>query len=678
MMTDQFSEKQEKDKKPKENSKGKTPLLDYFGRDLTKLAEEGLLDPVYGREEEIKSMINILNKRKKNNPLLIGEPGVGKTVIVEALAQKIKGENVEMWLHDKRIVEINMTSMVSGTKFRGEFEQRMEELVKEMEENENVIVFIDEIHNIIGAGGASGSMDAANILKPALSRGSIKCIGATTLDEYKKHIEDEGAFERRFQKIFVKEPNREQVVTLLNNIKGKYEDYHGVGYSPEVIDKCVSLADKYINYRNFPDKAIDLLDEVGAMVKTEGVKTPEYLKKLDESLRSASREKKKASDRQEFEQAANWRDKEKELFKAIEVAKTEFEKQIRENKLDVNFDDLAKIISSHTGIPVNKLTKSDNEKLKNLELSLLKKIIGQDEAVKKVSEAVQRSRMGFGDPEKPIASFLFLGTTGVGKTYLAKMLAEEIFDVSDSFIRIDMSEFEGQHTISKLIGSPPGFVGYDNKGQLTEKVKNRPYSLVLFDEIEKAHQDVYNILLQILDDGKLTDSHGKEINFKNTIIIMTSNVGTQNAIENKTVGFGSDKSEIKEKNKNSNVIKEVERFFKPEFLNRIDEKVVFKLLKKEDILKITKIELDKVINRLYSNNYNVSYEEKVVEELSKVGFDEKYGARPLKRVINDKITNYFTRQVIGGDVKEGGNYVFYCENEEIKIKKTRKNAGNKK
>jgi ATP-dependent Clp protease ATP-binding subunit ClpC len=677
-MTDQFSDKQSSENKVKDNNKGKTPMLDYFGRDLTKMAEEGLLDPVYGREEELKSMINILNKRKKSNPLLIGEQGVGKTAIVEALAQKIKSGNVEMWLHDKRLVEINITSMVSGTKFRGEFEQRMESLIKEIEENDNVIVFFDEIHNVVGAGSTSGSMDAANIIKPALSRGTIKCIGATTLDEYKKYIEEEGAFERRFQKIFVKEPNKKQVLELLDNIKDKYEEYHGVDYSEEIINKCVTFADKYINYRKFPDKAIDLLDEVGAMVKVEGVKTPDHLIRLDGDLRNASKEKKEASDKQEFEKAANWRDKEKEIFKLIEIEKTRFEEKLKENKLSVNFEHVAKIISSHTGIPVNKLTKSDNEKLKGLEDVLLTKVIGQDNAVKKVSEAIQRSRVGFGDPDKPIASFLFLGTTGIGKTYLAKKLAEEIFDVSDSFIRIDMSEFEGPHTISKLIGSPPGFVGYDNKGQLTEKIKNRPYSLILFDEIEKAHQDVFNVMLQILDDGKLTDSHGKEVNFKNCIIIMTSNVGTRKAMESKMVGFGADNKELKEKNIKSNVIKEVESFFKPEFLNRIDEKIIFKPLGKPEIEKITSIELNVVINRINSNGYNVSYEENVVKNIAKIGFDEKYGARPIKRTINDQITNYFTRQVIDGNVKEGESYVFYCEKDEIKIKKTRKNVRNKK
>jgi len=665
------------DNEPKEivrsDKKSSTPLLNQYGRNLTQMAADGLLDPVYGREEEINEIVNVLNKRKKNNPILVGDPGVGKTVIVEALAQKIQKEDVAFWLLDKQIIEINMTNMVSGTKYRGEFEQRMESLIEEIENNPNIIIFIDEIHNVIGAGGSSGSLDAANIIKPSLSRGTIKCIGATTTEEYAKHIENEGAFERRFQKIYIGEPDKREVFDLLMNIKFKYENFHGVSYSEEIIKKTIELADKYVNYRKFPDKAIDLMDEVGSMVKVTSVEVPREVGDLQKELVGATKNKSKASDSQQFELAASWRDRERITLKKLETLKRELRENIGENKISIGVEDLATIVASHTGIPIKKLTNSESNKLKGLENELLKNLIGQNKPVKKVVESVQRSRLGFGDPNKPIASILMLGSTGVGKTYLAKLLAKYLFDSPESFVRIDMSEYDGAHSISKLIGSPPGYVGYESKGQLTEKIKNRPYSLVLFDEIEKAHPDVSNILLQILDDGKLTDATGGEINFKNTIIMMTSNVGTKNIIEDSSVGFGVDRNVLTVDE--GMVFKELGKVFKPEFINRIDEKIIFNPLGREEIKKIAAIEVKIAMERVEHNGYSISYGDDLVDFIAETGFDKKFGARPIKRDINDKIINLITREVLEERVNDKSRFQLVVEKNEIKIKKKR-NARN--
>jgi len=676
----------EKDEKNLSSSnkktKSSTPMLDYFGRDLTKEASESKLDPVYGREKEIEEIVQVLNKRKKNNPLLVGEPGVGKTAVVEGLAIKIYKKETEVWLLNKRIVEINMTSMVSGTKYRGEFEQRMEDLIKEIEESTDLIVFIDEIHNVVGAGGASGSMDAANIIKPALSKGLMKCIGATTFEDYKKHIESEGAFERRFQKIYINEPTKIETEILLNNVKGKYEEFHGVEYSVEVIKECVDYADKYITYRKFPDKAIDLLDEVGARVKLKNSSTSDKLKDLQVKLEDVSEKKRIAALKQSFEDAARHRDNEKVIIKEIEAEKLRLEMEAREKKIKVQVEDFAYIISSHTGIPVNKLTDSENEKLLSISSYLKEQIIGQDEAVQKVEEAIQRSRLGLQDPLRPLASFLFLGPTGVGKTLMAKLLASHLFHTNDSFIRIDMSEYEEKHSVSKLIGSPPGYIGYDNKGQLTEKVKNRPYSLILFDEIEKAHQDVFNVFLQVLDEGKLTDSTGSEINFKNTIIIMTSNIGTRNILEENTLGFGTQTDTLK--NDKKLVFKELEKQFKPEFLNRIDEKIVFNPLGREQIDVIAQIEVNEILSRIKEKGYEITAEKEVVQNIATVGYDKKYGARPIKRAVSERIGNLISKAVLKGDLVLKEQYNLVLENEEIvirssvkKTKKEKKNAGDK-
>jgi ATP-dependent Clp protease ATP-binding subunit ClpC len=658
------AERDEKNLNPT-GKKTKTPLLDYFGRDLTKLASESELDPVYGRDKEIEEIIQVLNKRKKNNPLLVGEPGVGKTAVVEGLAIKIHKKEAEVWLLNKRIVEINITSMVSGTKYRGEFEQRMEELIKEIENNPDIIIFIDEIHNVVGAGGTSGSMDAANIIKPALSKGTMKCIGATTFEEYKKHIENEGAFERRFQKIYVNEPTKEETEILLNSIKGKYEEYHCVEYSEEVIKTCIDYADKYITYRKFPDKAIDLLDEVGSRVKLKNVPVPGNFKELEAELEKTVLRKKEASKNQNFEEAARHRDDERRILEELDNERKVWERETKKNKIKVKSEDVACIIASHTGIPVVKLTDSENKKFLSISDYLKEKIIGQDEAVQKVEEAMQRSRLGIQDPFRPLASFLFLGPTGVGKTLMAKLIASHLFHTNDSFIRIDMSEYEEKHSVSKLIGSPPGYIGHEDKGQLTEKVKNRPYSLILFDEIEKAHPDVFNVFLQVLDEGKLTDSTGAEINFKNTIIIMTSNIGTRSLLEGNSLGFGVKLDTLK--NDKSLVFKELEKSFKPEFLNRIDEKVVFNPLGKEQIEIIAKIEMDMMLFRLKEKGYNITVSKEVVLSIATVGYDKKYGARPIKRAISERVGNLISKAVLKKEVVVNKKYSLILENDEIVI-----------
>jgi len=636
------------DKTRKTNSS--TPNLDKFGKDLTKLAAIGKLDPVIGREDEIDQTIEILNKRKKNNPILVGEPGVGKTAIAEGLALRIHQKKVDRSLLNKKIIELNITSIVSGTKYRGEFEQRMEDIIKEVQKNPDIIIFIDEIHNVIGAGGASGSMDAANIIKPALARGEMKCIGATTLDEYKKVIENDSALERRFQKIYINVPTKEETFEILNQIKVKYEDFHGVSYSDDILKSCVDITDRYITDRNFPDKALDLMDEVGSSVKLHKIQIPESIKKLESEMSDIVDKKEIAAKKQDYENAAIYRDKQRTILALIEQENIKWKEQIKNSKIPVELEDIAKIVSKHTGIPLNKLTDSENVKLIKLDKFLKDKIIGQDEAVEKIVDAIHRSRIGIQDPDKPIASFLFLGSTGVGKTYLAKTLARFMFDTEESFIRFDMSEYMEKISVSKLIGAPPGYVGYEEKGILTEKVKNRPYSILLFDEIEKAHPDLFNILLQILDEGKLTDATGKEINFKNTVIILTSNIGTEKILSEKRLGFNTSTTQT---DVNEMVMSELKKKFKPELINRIDEKVVFKPISDDDVLRIIDLELTKLNKRIQDKGYKLSINISVKRFLASVGYDRDYGARPLKRAITTYIETPIAKFLLIENPKEG-------------------------
>jgi ATP-dependent Clp protease ATP-binding subunit ClpC len=655
--------------KLKSKSKSTTPVLDNFGKDLTKLASLGKLDAVIGRDEEIDQTIQILNKRKKNNPILVGAPGAGKTAIVEGLAIRIFNKQVDRWLFNKRIIELNITSVVSGTKYRGEFEQRMEEIIKEIQKNPDVIIFIDEIHNVIGAGGASGTMDAANIIKPALSRGEMRCIGATTTDEYKKVIENDSALDRRFQKVYIKVPSKEETVDILKQIRGKYEDYHGVIYSDEIIDKCVELSDRYITYRNFPDKAIDLLDEVGSRVKLSNTVVSEEIKKLEAALKEAEQKKREAASLQDYEGAAKYRDMVRDLTIQIEEENISWQKKNKQTKIPVKLEDVAGIVAKQIGIPLNKLTDSENEKLLQLDDYLKSRVIGQDGAVSKITDAIQRSRLGIQDPNKPI-SFLFLGATGVGKTQLAKVLSKYMFDTDDSFIRFDMSEYGEKFSVNKLIGSPPGYVGHEDKGQLTERVKNRPYCILLFDEIEKAHPDIFNILLQIFDDGRLTDSHGKEVNFKNAIIIMTSNIGTEKIVSDRTLGFGSLSSQAKTESINDKVMAELKKVFKPELINRIDEKIVFNVLSEEDIIKIVEIELNKTLERVEQKGYKINVDHAVKKFIADNGYDKDYGARPLKRTIMTHIETPIAKHLLSKKVKPGATLKLrYDEKENIIVVK---------
>ena len=633
-------------------SKSNTPFLDNFGKDLTKIASEGKLDPIIGREEEVDQVIQILNKRKKNNPILVGSPGTGKTAIVEGLAIRIFKKQVDRWLFNKRIIELNITSVVSGTKYRGEFEQRMEEIIKEVQKNPEVILFIDEIHNVIGAGGSSGSMDAANIIKPALARGEMRCIGATTIDEYKKVFENDGALDRRFQKVYIDIPTKEQTIEILKQISPKYEEYHGVSFSDEVIERCVDLSDRYIPYRNFPDKAIDLMDEVGSRVKLSNVIISEEVKKLELELKDAELKKKEAASTQNYEFAAKYRDLVSSIKIQIEQENINWQEKIKQMKIQVTLEDVAKIIAKKTGIPLHKLTDSENTRLLQLDTFLKDRVIGQDEAVIKVTDAIQRSRLGIHDPNKPI-SFLFLGTSGVGKTHMAKTLSKYLFDTDDSFIRLDMSEYMEKYEVSKLIGSPPGYIGHEDKGQLTERVKNRPYSIVLLDEIEKAHKDILNILLQVLDDGKLTDSHGKEINFKNTIIIMTSNIGTDKILSDRKLGFSVNSPS--NDTINDKVMGELKKAFRPELINRIDEKIVFQPLSEENIVKIVDVELVGVISRIEQKGYKLHIDASVKKFLAENGYDKDYGARPLKRAITTHIETPIAKFLLSKKVKSGAN-----------------------
>jgi ATP-dependent Clp protease ATP-binding subunit ClpC len=654
--------------KKQSQSESSTPVLDNFSRDLNRLAEEGKLDPVIGRDKEILRIAQILSRRKKNNPIIIGEPGCGKTALVEGLAIKIVTGECPRNLVDKRIVNLDLTSVVAGTKYRGQFEERMKVIIEELRDNPNIIVFIDEIHTLVGSGNSSGSMDGSNIFKPALSRGELQCIGATTLDEFRKNIEKDGALERRFQKVIVEPSSVVETIEILKNVRDKYESFHKVIYNDEVIEACVKLADRYITDREFPDKAFDILDEVGARMQTE-LKVPEIIEKLKKDASEIKQQKIDVVKKQNYEQAAQLRDKEKKVLAKLESEKLKFEESMSENKQKVNLEDVYDVVSNMVKIPVSKMNVDDTKALLNLDKELIGKVIGQDAAVIKIAKSIKRNRLGIKDPNRPIGSFVFLGSTGVGKTHLAKQLAKEMFGSEDSLIRVDMSEYQEKHSISKLVGAPPGYVGYEEGGLLTEKVKNRPYSVILFDEVEKAHKDVFTVLLQILDDGHVTDSLGRKINFKNTLIILTSNLGVKKLQDFGTgIGF-SNNPYSNEEAKKQVLMKEMKNFFSPEFINRIDDTIVFNSLTIDDIKKITEIELKKLTVRLSDMKYKVTYDSTLVDYLSKIGFDELYGARPLKRAIQDKVEDLLSEEVLLGKMIEGKSYVIKVDNDEVKIQK---------
>ena len=641
----------------KVNVKSKTPVLDNFGRDVTALAEKNSLDPVVGREKEIERVSQILSRRKKNNPLLIGEPGVGKSAIAEGLALRIIQKKVSRVLYGKRVVSLDLASLVAGTKYRGQFEERMKAVMNELEKNDNVILFIDEIHTIVGAGGATGSLDASNMFKPALARGDIQCIGATTLDEYRQNIEKDGALERRFQKVLIEETDVEETIEILKNIKEKYENHHNVIYTNDALTACAELTYRYVTDRYLPDKAIDALDEAGSRVHINNMNVPDEIIKLEEELEKVKQLKNSVVKKQKYEEAAKLRDDEKRVEKTLLEAQDRWQEESKLNRVTVNEIDISDVVSMMTNIPVNKIVKSEKNKLAILTDKISQKIIGQKEAVKKVVKSIQRNRAGLKEPNKPIGSFIFLGQTGVGKTQLAKILAEEIFDSEENLIRIDMSEYMEKFAISRLIGAPPGYVGYEEGGQLSEKVRRRPYSVILLDEVEKAHPDVFNMLLQVLDDGFLTDSLGRKINFQNTIIIMTSNIGARQ-VKDFGTGVGFETTSIKsqaddiEKNVINNALKKT---FAPEFLNRVDDIVIFNTLEKNDIYQIVEIELKALISRIERLGYKVSLTTDAKSFICEKGFDKKNGARPLKRAIQKYIEDLLAEEIVNNKIKEGDN-----------------------
>ena len=632
----------------KGDSKSKTPVLDTYSRDLTKMGEEGKLDPIVGREKEIERVSQILSRRKKNNPILIGEPGVGKSSIAEGLALRIIQRKVSRILFNKRIVMLDLASMVAGTKYRGQFEERIKALMAELEKEPDVILFIDEIHTIIGAGGASGSLDASNMFKPALARGELQIIGATTLDEYRKHIEKDGALERRFQKVIVEPASPDETFQIINNIKDKYESHHNVLYSPEAVKACVDLTDRYVTDRFLPDKAIDALDEAGSRVHIANIVVPKEITDIEAKIVDVKEKKNQVIRSQKYEEAAKLRDVERQLNEALEVERKKWEQESANNKQTVTEDNVAEVVSMMTGIPLQRVSENETSKLAKMQESIVGKVVGQDDAVKKIVKAIQRGRVGLKDPNKPIGSFMFLGPTGVGKTQLAKVLAKYLFDSEDSLIRIDMSEYMEKFAVSRLIGAPPGYVGHDDGGQLTEKVRRKPYSVILLDEIEKAHPEVFNLLLQVLDDGQLTDSLGRKVNFKNSIIIMTSNTGSRQLKEFGTgVGFNTKNRESKGQQESNNVIdKELKKKFAPEFLNRIDDVVMFNSLNKEDINKIIGIELERLVERVQKMEFELEITEGAVEYIASQGFDPEYGARPLKRAIQKYVEDVLTEEII--------------------------------
>jgi len=641
--------------KRKASSKSRTPVLDNFGRDVTRLAEEGKLDPIIGRETEIERVSQILSRRKKNNPILIGEPGVGKTAIVEGLANMIIQKKVARTLFDKRLIMLDLAALVAGTKYRGQFEERMKAIMNELEKTDDVILFIDEIHTIVGAGGATGSLDASNIFKPALARGELQCIGASTLDEYRQYIEKDGALDRRFQKVLVEPPSVDDTYHILENIKVKYEEFHNVSYSDEAIKACVKMSNRYISDRFLPDKAIDVMDEVGARTHLKNIHVPEYIEKLEKEIEEVKDAKNKAVKNQQYEKAADLRDHESKLSRKLEEGKIEWEEESKTKKYPVNEDDIAEVVAMMTGIPVTKVAQNESKKLVNMADDLKKAIIGQDEAVLKVTKAIQRNRLGLKDPSKPIGSFIFLGPTGVGKTELAKALAKKVFDSDDALIRIDMTEYMEKFSLSRLIGAPPGYVGYEEGGQLTEKVRRKPYSVVLLDEIEKAHPDVYNILLQVLDDGQLTDGLGRKVDFKNTLIIMTSNIGVRQLKDfGQGVGFQtSARSEASEDHSKSVIQTALKRTFSPEFLNRIDDVVIFNALEQEHIFKIIDITLNDLFSRLGEMEFTLSLTAAAKKYVAEKGYDRQFGARPLNRAIQKYLEDPLAEYILSNNPAKG-------------------------
>jgi ATP-dependent Clp protease ATP-binding subunit ClpC len=650
-------------------TKSKTPVLDNFGRDITKLAETGQLDPIIGREKEIERVSQILSRRKKNNPILIGEPGVGKTAIVEGLALRIVQRKVSRVLFDKRVISLDLAALVAGTKYRGQFEERMKAIMNELEKNRDVILFIDEIHTIVGAGGASGSLDASNIFKPALARGELQCIGASTLDEYRMYIEKDGALDRRFQKVMIDPPSVDDTIQILNNIKSKYEEYHNVDYDQEAIDACVKLSDRYITDRLLPDKAIDVMDEVGARVHLKNINVPQNILDLEKKIEDIKNEKNRVVKSQKFEEAAALRDTEKRLGEELEKAKAQWEEESKHKRYPIGEEEIAEVISMMTGIPVRRMVEAETEKLRKMSEEMKGMVVGQDEAISKVVKAIQRNRVGLKDPKKPIGTFIFLGPTGVGKTELARALARHMFDSEDALIRIDMSEYMEKFTVSRLIGAPPGYVGYEEGGQLTERVRRKPYSVILLDEIEKAHPDIYNILLQVLDDGQLTDGLGRKVDFKNTLIIMTSNIGVRQLKDfGAGVGFATQSRAQNQDEANKAVIeKALKRTFSPEFLNRIDDVIIFNSLSKDNIFEIIDILMKGVLKRLNNLGFTLELTADAKSFLADKGYDQQFGARPLHRAIQKYLEDPLAEEILNMNIKAGDVLLAGLDKENEKI-----------
>ncbi|MBN8860291.1 MAG: ATP-dependent Clp protease ATP-binding subunit [Sphingobacteriales bacterium] len=670
---------QQKSKAQAANTKSKTPVLDNFGRDITRLAEMGTLDPIVGREEEIERVSQILSRRKKNNPILIGEPGVGKTAIVEGLALRIVQRKVSRVLFDKRVVSLDLAALVAGTKYRGQFEERMKAIMNELEKNRDVILFIDEIHTIVGAGGASGSLDASNIFKPALARGELQCIGASTLDEYRMYIEKDGALDRRFQKVLVDPPSVEETIQILQNIKPKYEDYHNVIYSEDAIDACVKLSDRYVTDRLLPDKAIDVMDEVGARVHLKNINVPNEIVELEKKIEDIKQEKNKVVKSQRFEEAASLRDNEKRLQEDLEKAKAHWEEESKHKRYPIDEEAIAEVVSMMTGIPVKRMVQAETEKLRRMAEDLKGAVVGQEEAIQKIVKAIQRNRVGLKDPKKPIGTFIFLGPTGVGKTELARSLARYMFDSDDALIRIDMSEYMEKFTVSRLIGAPPGYVGYEEGGQLTERVRRKPYSVVLLDEIEKAHPDIYNILLQVLDDGQLTDGLGRKVDFKNTLIIMTSNIGVRQLKDfGEGVGFATAaRQQSSEENNKAVIEKALKRTFSPEFLNRIDDVVIFNSLTQEHIFEIIDILMKGVMKRLSNLGFSLELTEEAKKFIAEKGYDQQFGARPLHRAIQKYLEDPLAEEILNMHVKAGDVLIADLDKEKSELKFTLKEESKK-